>query len=179
MPVRKKKFEKVTGPVINDQGYNIANWLNVHADDYADERFVAYNGTIKVNGHRVRILSNINPIIKLDGCAKRYIAVINMCGIIEIDEGYIDILQVGGYEAEQLSDGRYIRKYGSYFDWYDIMSPSAMARHLRKKKFYTSAELIYMGLTTKCNMTDLLGFKTCIESCLSHGDSMYNVEELD
>ena len=68
MPIRQKKPIKINGPVINAQGYNIANYLNNHINDYADERFTAYNGTVKIDGHRCKITSDCMPILKLHGC---------------------------------------------------------------------------------------------------------------
>ena len=176
MPKRQKKPIKINGPVINAQGYNIANYLNNHINDYVDELFVAYSGTVKIDGHKCRIVSDCMPILKLHGSEEICIAVTNQWLVIEAGDIVPSILTVQGIQVIQLPNGQYARKHGTYNSEFDLMSSKAMARHPKKRHYYTSAELIYQGRTTPCNMLDLVTTKSCIESCINHGDMLYTID---
>lgn len=176
MPIRQKKQIKINGPVINVQGYNIANYLNNHINDYADERFITYNGTVKVAGHNCKIISDCIPFLKLHGSEEIYVAVTNLWCTIEPGDTVPSILTVQGTQVIQLPNGQYAKKPGTYNNEFDLMSPNAMARHPKKKHYYISAELIYQGRTMPCNMLDLATTKSCIESCINHGDMLYTIE---
>ena len=176
MPIRQKKLPKINGPVINAQGYNITNYLNTHINDYADEMFVAYNGSVKIDGHRCKIISDCMPILKLHGSEEICIAVTNQWLVIEAGDIVPSILTVQGVQVIQLPNGQYARKHGTYNNEFDLMSSNAMARHPKKKHYYTSAELIYQGRTMPCDMIDLVTTKSCIESCINHGDMLYTID---
>ena len=176
MPIRQKKPIKINGPVINAQGYNIANYLNNHINDYVDELFIAYNGSVKIDGHKCRIISDCMPVLKLHGSEEICIAVTNQWLVIEAGDIAPSILTVDGIQVIELPNGQYARKHGTYNNEYNLMSPSAMARHPKKRHYYTSAELIYQGRTTPCNMLDLVTTKSCIESCINHGDMLYTID---
>lgn len=176
MPIRQKKLTKINGSVINAQGHNIANYLNTFINDYIDERFIAYNGTAKIDGHRCGIISDCMPILKLHGSEEICIAVINQCLVIESDDIVPSILTVNGIEVIQLPNGQYARKPGTYNNEYDLMSPKGILRHPKKKHYYTSGELIYQGRTMPCDMINLATTKSCIESCINHGDMLYTID---
>lgn len=176
MPIRQKKQIKINGPVINAQGYNIANYLNNHINDYADERFIAYNGSVKIDGHTCKIISDCIPILKLHGSEEIYIAISNLWLVAEAGDIVPSILTVQGIQVIELPNGQYVRKPGTYNNEFELMSPNATARHTKKKHYYVSAELIYQGRTVSCNMLDLITTKSCIESCLNHGDMLYTID---
>ena len=176
MPVFKKNHPKINGPVINAQGYNIANYLNNHINDYAAEVFIVYNGTTKIDEHRCKIISDCMPILKLHGSEEICIAVTNQWLVIEAGDIVPSILTVQGIQVIPLPSGQYARKHGTYNGEFDLMSLKAMARHPKKRHYYTSAELIYQGRTTPCNMLDLVTTKSCIESCVNHGDMLYTID---
>lgn len=178
MPIRQKKVTKINSPVITPQGYNIANYINNHINDYVDERFVAYNGTVKIDGHRCKIISDCMPVLKLHGSEEICIAVTNQWLVIEGGDIVPSILTVTGIQVIQLPNGQYARKFGTYNDEYDLMSPNTMARHPKKKHYYTSGELIYQGRTMPCDMLDLVTTKSCIESCINHGDILYTIDNI-
>lgn len=176
MPIRQKKPIKINGPVITAQGYNITNYLNNHINDYADERFTAYNETVKIDGHSCKIISDCMPVLKLHGSEEIYIAVTNQWLVIEAGDIVPSILTVQGVQVIPLPNGQYARKHGTYNSEFDLMSSKAMARYPKKKHYYTSGELIYQGRTMPCNMLDLVTTKSCIESCINHGDTLYTID---
>lgn len=175
MPIRQKKPIKINGPVINAQSYN---YLNNHINDCIDELFIAYNGSVKIDGHRCKIISDCMPILKLHGSEEIYITVTNQWLVIEAGDIVPSILTVQGVQVIKLPNGQYARKHGIYCNEFDLMSPNAMARHPKKKHYYVSAELIYQGLTMSCNMLDLVTTKSCIESCINHGDMLYTIDHI-
>ena len=112
----------------------------------------------------------------LCGSEEICIAVTNQWLVIEAGDIVPSILTVQGTQVIQLPDGQYARKPGTYNNEFDLMSPNAMARHPKTKHYYISAELIYQGRTMPCNMLDLVTTKSCIESCINHGNMLYTID---
>lgn len=182
MAKRIKTFPKVTGPVVNAQGYNITNWLNANVYCDQEERFAAYDGMVTIDGHRCKILADCMPVMKLGGYDDRYVAVVNIYGEIEKwigdmpPDDKLDSIKILGFDLVHLPDGRFVRKHGGNSDWYEVKSPTSIALHPKARKYWNSAELIYNGISKKCDTADLYWFYEYVKACMVHGDDMYELE---